>query len=257
MAVRRLLPVVIIVMACAALVAGEAASPAPKPAETPKIVPPDPSAAVVAEGRCLYRQRDVDALVLVARRHVNRGLSEDEKLALEQAIVAMLRDREALLTSRSLLPACFTPQARDRLTLDVLDYQAEAKTGAAAASNKEPVVETAKPATEVGPVLVTLPVLRRVRTLDKGGKSELVLGITLRFADAIKAKAMEKQAPILQDAILAYIDGLDAATFTEPAQTAIKQGITAAIRAKVKEFPEDGVLITRIESGPVAVQPAP
>jgi hypothetical protein len=54
---------------------------------------------------------------------------------------------------------------------------------------------------------------------------------------------------LVQDAILSYVQALPPAQFAEPNQLTLKDGITAAIIAKVPEFPPDAVLIPELTSG--------
>ncbi|MBN8526025.1 MAG: hypothetical protein J0M02_11875, partial [Planctomycetes bacterium] len=114
------------ILMCAAVAwAGEAA---PTPVQAPA-QQPDPIQAVVAEGAFLYRQRDLDALLLVALRHARARefaadgkatvLSGAETEQIRQALIAALPAREALAAALAALPERVTPAARDAIALDI------------------------------------------------------------------------------------------------------------------------------------------
>jgi len=203
----------------------------------------DPTATVVAEGRGIYQQRDVDALVLIAQRHARIQFSGADEERLRQALARMLVAREALVEATAQLPAAMPKPARDQLLLDVLDYQVALRPESAPTTT----TTSPTPSSANGPVLVRLPPLAVTRDLP-GGKRRLTLAMALRFPDAAAAKALEDQAPVLQDAILTAVQGLDPALFAQPDQQRIKDALIAAARSKVPAFPADGLLITQMES---------
>lgn len=232
-----------------------AASQAPA-ASAPATAPPriDPTSAVVAEGRFfIYRQRDLDALVLIAQRHAKGKLGKNDEERLRQALLHALTARESFQEALAAMP--LTGKAREDLALDLLDYQAEpnpkatAPPPAAPGSGDKPTAPAAAPAPETGPVLVRLPPLTLVRTLETLGKRQLTLGLALNLQTAALAKNLEAKAPLIQDAILTYIQRLPAAQFAEPDQVALKDGLTKAIIGKVPEFPVDGILIPQLDAG--------
>jgi flagellar basal body-associated protein FliL len=232
------------VVCVAALVAGEAA--------------PDPAQAVVAEGACIYRQRDLDALLLVAMRHARaKEFAPDGKSVaignadadqIRQAIIRALTAREAFAAALAGLPERVPPAARDAIALDLLSYQAEANPRAAPAAG-------APPAPSAGPVLVRLPPFTITRAVDGQGRRQLTLGLALAFADAAAAQAMEAQAPIIQDTVLGALRGMGPELFIDPEHAMVKARLTDAIRAKIPGFPVDGLLIPQLETAP-ADQPA-
>lgn len=229
-----------------------AATPASAPPASASIAPlaPDPTAAVVAEGTFLYRQRDLDALMLVAARHTRQKLARADEDQLRQVLIQALTAREALLASLAGLPTAITGKARDALILDLLDYQADraALTPIAPPATAAPAdAATVPAATEAGPVLVRLPNLSMTRTLPGLGKRQLVLGIALYFSDAAIGKALENRAPLVQDAILGHLNALPDRDFAEPNQLTLKEGLIAAVKSKVPEFPADGILIPQLE----------
>lgn len=260
------------------LVAAEGEAPVPTPS-------PDPSAAVVAEGTFLYRQRDLDAFLAIARRHNGRKLSRAEEDQVRQALIVAFTAREDLARALTALPASLDGPARDRLVLDLLDFQGEPipprpLTPENAAPAQEPAapatgtpapapVPEAKPATAgdapagtvapdpASPVIVRLPQLVLPRTFPDLGKRTLTLSLAFTFTDGALAERLQNQAPLIQDAILTYLHGLDADAFTKPSQPALKAGIDAAIRAKVPTFPADAVLIPELEAGAAAAPDKP
>lgn len=226
---------------------GETAPVAPAPS-------PDPTAAVVAEGQFLYRQRDLDALVLIAQRHTRQKLSRLEEDQLRQALIAGLPAREPLLEIAERLPASLTGKARDQFLLDLLDYEAERVPPKPITPGDVPPASAAAPqpapaTTSSGPVLVRLPDLVLNRQLDGIGKRQLTLGLAFSFADAAVSKTFEAKAAILQDAILGYLHGLPANEFAEPNQITLKAGLTKAIQSKLADFPADAVLIPQLDVG--------
>lgn len=244
-----------LILAPVLLGAADDAVPSVPPAPSATIAPlaPDPTAAVVAEGVYLYRQRDLDALMLVAARHHRHKLSRADEDQVRQTLIQALTAREALLAALAGLPTAITGKARDALVLDLLDYQADrAPLKPSAPSAASPVdaaaaAPTATPASDAGPVLVRLPNLTMTRTIAGQGKRQLVLGIALYFSDPAIGKALENRAPLVQDAILGHLNALPDRDFAEPNQLTLKEGLTAAVKSKVPEFPGDGILIPQVE----------
>ena len=231
--------------------ADDAVATAP-PASSATIAPlaPDPTAAVIAEGVYLYRQRDLDALMLVAARHQRQKLSRADEDQVRQALIQALTAREALLAALTVLPTAITDKARDELVLDLLDYQADRaplRSKAPTAAPVDAAAPAAPAANDNGPVLVRLPNLSMTRTIAGQGKRQLVLGIALYFSDPAIGKALENRAPLVQDAILGHLNALPDRDFAEPNQLTLKEGLTAAVKSKVPEFPGDGILIPQLE----------
>jgi flagellar basal body-associated protein FliL len=237
---------------------------------------PDPTAAIVAEGRYVYRQRDLDALMLIAARHAKARFSKAEEDRVRETLINALLAREPLMDALATLPSAFSGPEREALLLDLLDYQADPAKAPAAPATNDPAASAssapvatgaptapgasaappATPASANGPLLIRLPPLTLVRTLPGTGKRQLSLTIALFFRDQAQAQKLQDRAPLVQDAILSHIQGLSAAQFVEPNQLTLKDGITAAIIAKVPDFPPDAVLIPEMESGaPDAVEP--
>ncbi len=236
------------VLIAAGLAAGEAAPVAP-PAN------PDPSLSVIAEGMSLYRQRDLDALLLVAMRHARSPafaadgkatpVSSSDEAQVRQVLIQALTAREALVAALAGLPSAVTPAARDAIARDLLAFQAEANpraAQAAAPAGTAPVVS--------GPVLVRLPPATMTRLVEGSGRRQLTIALALAFPDAAAAKALEPQAPLIQDAVLGALRGMGPGIFVDPDHAAIKDALITAIRAKVPSFPADGLLIPQLETGP-------
>lgn len=228
------------ILACTAVIAWSADAP-PAPIATP-----DPTTAVVAEGRFIYRQRDLDALLMIAKRHARGAVPVTEQESLRLALLRLLTAREAFVDALSGLPPSYTGKAREALVLDLVDYQAElAQRPAAPAAPGTAPVPTAN---AKDPVLVRLPPLTMHRVI-KGQKRQLTLGLALYFRDAEQAQRLEAQAPLIQDAILAAAQKLADAQFTEPDQAALKDALVKAVLAKVPAFPVDGILIPQLDTG--------
>ena len=229
-----------------------------KPTATP-VHQPDPAAAIVAEGKYVYRQRDIDALMLIAVRHAKARFNKTEDEHLREVLTSALLAREPFLDALATFPggsAGFSGPERDALILDLLDYQTElAKVPAAPvpAAGVDPTVAGA-PVTAVsaapnaGPMLIRLPMLHLTRSLPGAGKRQLNLTIALFFRDPAVAQKLQSRAPLVQDAILSHVQGLSAAQFVEPNQLTLKDGITAAIIAKISDFPPDAVLIPEMDA---------
>ena len=264
-------PLALLLLLSCGLVAAEAkpevkpAVPADKPAptaETPVVRQPDPTAAIVAEGRYVYRQRDLDALMLIAARHAKVRFSKIEEERMREVLTGALLAREPFLDALAALPggtAGFSAPERDALILDLLDYQAEpakAPPAAPATATAAPAPATdptapAAPATAAAtnaPVLVRLPELHLSRSLPGVGKRQLTLTIALFFRDPALAQKLQDRAPLVQDAILSHVQAMTPAQFVEPNQLTLKDGITAAIIAKVPDFPPDAVLISGMDA---------
>ncbi len=237
----------------------------------------DPSTAVVTEGVYLYRQRDLDALVQVALRHLRQKPTREDEEQLRSTITLAMTAREPLIAALKGLPTSLTAKARDALILDLVDYQADplpprplAPPSVAPSTETEPAAPitpiTAMPtgagtqadaaptrtpaaSAPTDPVMVRLPPLTLVRTIDGVGRRQLTLGLALYFPDAETSKRFENQAPLIQDAILGQIHQLPGKEFVEPNQLALKESLIKAIQAKVADFPADGLLIPQLESG--------
>jgi len=241
-------------LALVMLGAAEDAAPAPaSPAGASASVTrvsPDPTSAVVAEGVYLYRQRDLDALMLIAARHARQKLGQADEDQLRQALIQALTAREALVASLAGLPTAISGKARDALVLDLLDYQADRAPLKPLTPSAGPVGDanaTTPASNDAGPVLVRLPNLTMTRTLAGIGKRQLVLGIALYFSDAAVGKMLENRAPLVQDAILGHLNALPDRDFAEPNQLTLKEGLIAAVKSKVPEFPADGILIPQVD----------
>ncbi len=260
----------LIVLSCAGLAAAEPdlepvtdpaaqpvaeAAPATPAVETPQ---PDPTSAIVAQGRFVYRARDLEALTLIAARHAKRKFTRAEEEQVRQALGQLVTAREPLLQALAYLPALPGP-ARDQLLLDLIDYQAEP---AAPPAGAEPLASARAmapadatdasptgptPATADGEVLVRLPPLSMTRTLDEIGRRQLTVGLVLYFADQALAQKLEAKAPLIQDAVLGHLNQLPLNEFVQPNHEALKLGLAAAISARVPEFPHDSVLITQLD----------
>jgi flagellar basal body-associated protein FliL len=217
---------------------------------------PDPTAAVVAQGHEIYRQRDLDALVAVAQRYAKGKLDPAACDAVRQALVRLLVARERFNEGVGDLPPALTGKARDAFVLDVLDYQADVAPPAAPVAATAAVPAPAEAPAAPGPVIVSLPALTQARTIDKIGRRQLVIGIALLFPDAAAAKACEARAPLIRDALLGCVQQLAPAQFVEPDQAMLKSAFGAAVHAKVPEFPADGVLIPQLDAGPAEAAPA-
>jgi flagellar basal body-associated protein FliL len=226
---------------------------------------PDPTAAIVAEGRYIYRQRDIDALMLIAARHAKARFGKAEEERLRETIITALLAREPLMDVLATLPSAFSGPEREALMLDLFDYQAEPTKAKPAPAAHDPTAtagtappttgapaSTAAPTTPPSanaPLLIRLPPLVLVRTLPGTGKRQLSLTIALFFRDPAQSQKLQDRAALVQDAILSYVQALSPAQFVEPNQLTLKDGITAAIIAKVPDFPPDAVLIPEMEAG--------
>jgi hypothetical protein len=258
----RALPTVILsLLVPAAAIAGEAVAeskPLPPVAPQPVETRPDPTAAVVAEGRYLYRQRDLDALMAIALRHAKGKVGKADEERLRQTLLMAMTAREPLLQVLGNLPPSYPARGREALLLDLLDYQAEPAKPPVAPPAAAPTAGTPAPAAPAGaapeaapagPILVRLPPLTVTRSLEAAGKRSLTIGLALVFTDPALSKTMEAKAPLIQDAILGYAHALTPAQIAEPDQVALKAGFAKAIAAKVPGFPLDGVLIPQLDAG--------
>lgn len=229
-----------------------------KPAAAVALAQPDPTAAIVAEGKYVYRQRDLDSLMLIAVRHAKTRFSKIDDQHLREVLTNALLAREPFLDALTTLPAGFSGPERDALILDLLDYQAEPAKGLAI-TKEAPASETTSAglpgagagAPDAGPMLIRLPMLHLTRSLPSVGKRQLNLTIALFFRDPALAQKFQTRAPLVQDAILSHVQGLSAAQFIEPNQLTLKDGITAAIIAKIPDFPPDAVLIPEMDASAV------
>jgi hypothetical protein len=230
---------------------GGDAKPAPAPVAT------DPSATVVARGHQLYRQRDLDALVLIANRYHHGGFPPADEDQLRHALTRILVARESLLESLESLPVELSHgKIGDAYLLDLLDYQADLNpTPGARAQVAAP--EPAAVASVDGPVLIALPPLALVRTIDGVGKRQLSIQIALRFADQATSRRYEPQAAVIRDAILGYMDGVSSDFYLEPKQGQLKQGLVAAITSQIPGFPANAVLIPQLDASLASSDTAP
>jgi flagellar basal body-associated protein FliL len=260
MPIRSALPVFFLTACIGGVMAEEA---------QPPVREPDPTAAIVAEGVYRYHQRDLDAFVALAKRHNGNQLTRAEEDQIRHALVAAFPAREALNQALVLLPASLTSVARDRLVLDLLDYQADpvppqalrpaAPAEVTPVTAGEPAVmgnpattpattPASNPTTPAAtPILVRLPQLVLPRNLDGVGDRTMTIGIAFSFTSDQVAKKLEDQSPLIQDAILGYLHGLAPAEFAQPNQIDLKAGIDAAIRAKVPTFPANAILIPELD----------
>lgn len=242
--------------------AGFAFSEDTAPADAPQM--PDPTAAVVAQDLYIYRQRDLDAMLLVAQRHAKQKLSTIEEEQIRQCLVQAFTAREPLMNALANLPKSLSQRARDQITLDLLAYQADVAprkvrqgdvistdsvTPGAATPEAAPDTTQAPAPAAASPgdsVIVRLPPLIRTRNID-GVKRQMTLGIALFFANQDISSKIESKSPLIQDAVLSYIEKMSPAEFSEPDQTVLKDGLAKAVIAKIPEFPADGILIPQLE----------
>ncbi|MBA3939293.1 MAG: hypothetical protein H0X38_17730 [Planctomycetes bacterium] len=194
----------------------------------------------------------------IAQRHARGKLGKADEEILRQALLAALTAREPLLETIAMLPPAMTSHAREQLVLDLLAYQAEpaklaappsgepGATPAPADAAKSAAAPAAAPSD--GPVLIRLPPLTLNRTVEGGAKRQLVLGLALFFKDPALAKSLEAKAPLIQDAIIGYVQKLPSTQFVEPDQALLKSGLAKAVIAKIPEFPGDGILIPQLDA---------
>ncbi len=217
----------------------------------------DPTAAVVAQGNQIYRQRDLDALIAIAQRYAKNKLDQNACDALRQTLVRILVAREAFNAGVAEFPTALNGKARDAFVLDLLDYQAEAAPATAAA----PVTAAPTPVPTGAPaatVIVNLPPMTLSRTIDKVGRRQLVIGLSLLFPDAGTAKSYEGRAALIRDCLLGCAQQLAPAQFVDPDQGMLKSAFLKAIQTKIPDFPDDSVLIPQLDAGPVeTAAPAP
>jgi flagellar basal body-associated protein FliL len=239
------IPLCCLASACTVVLAGgEAAVPA-------QGQPQDPAQAVIAEGQAVYRQRDLDALLLVALRHARARefaadgkpplISRSDEERIRQVVIQALTAREAFAAVLGALPEQVPPAARDAIALDLLAWKAEPNPAA---------TPPAAAAPQAGPALVRLPPFTITRAIDGQGRRQLTLGLALAFADAATAQALEARAPLIQDAVLGALRGLGPSIFLDPDHAELKRTLSEAVRAKIPEFPVDGLLIPQLETGP-------
>ena len=103
--------------------------------------------------------------------------------------------------------------------------------------------------------LVRLPPFVITRAVEGLGRRQLTVGLALAFNDATQAKAMEAQAPVIQDAVLGALRALPGPAFSEPDHMAVKRLLSEALRARIPGFPVEGLLIPQLEAGPADVAP--
>lgn len=204
-------------------------------ATTAAVAQPDPTAAVVASGRQVYRQRDLDALVAVARRHAGGRLAGGEVDRLRQAITAAFTAREALVEALAALPPSLTGPGRNAFILDLLAYEAEP----AAAPARSGVAAT--PGTPDS-TIVTLPPVILSRNLGELGRRTLTLDLALLLTGDL-ATRLQPQAPLIRDLVLGQLEALPPAQFADPEQAALKRLLGTALAARFPDFPAEAVLI--------------
>ncbi len=227
-----------------ALAAGDPPAP-PVPAS-------DPALSVVAEGQSIYRQRDLDTLLLVALRHARTRefapdgkapmISKADEERIRQVVIQALTAREAFAAALAGLPAQLPQAARDAIALDLLAWQAEPNPAAAPAAPAAGAL--------AGPALVRLPPFTITRTIEGQGRRQLTLGLALAFPDAATAQAQEARAPLIQDAVLTALRAMGPGIFLDPDHAQMKRLLSEAVRAKIPELPADGLLIPQLETAP-------
>jgi len=200
---------------------------------------PDPAAAVVATGVQTYRVRDLDALIAIAKRQSGNTISAADEERVRQAIVAALSAREPLLAALAGLP--MSGAARDRFTLDLLDYRAEPTAGLTVES------APAVPPIPSGEVIIALPALALPRTID-GVVWVLQAEFALRFPDEAAAQRAQASAPKLRDAILDYLQTLSAAAFTVPDRVVVKRDLGKIIAKLSPESAAEPLLIPALSA---------
>jgi len=244
--------------ASATAAAPAAAVPATAPAAVAP-APTDPTAAVVAQGNQIYRQRDLDALIAIAQRYAKNKLDQNSCDALRQTLVRILVAREAFNAGVAEFPPALNGKARDAFVLDLLDYQAEAVPATAAAPvTAAPAPVAAQTGAPAATVIVNLPPMTLSRTIDKVGRRQLVIGLSLLFPDAATAKSFEGRAALIRDCLLGCAQQLAPTQFVDPDQGMLKTAFVKAIQTKIPEFPNDSVLIPQLDAGPVeTAAPAP
>jgi hypothetical protein len=206
----------------------------------------DPTAAVVVEGRFTYRQRDLDALVQVARRHAGKAWQGGDETATARALTAALPAREAFLAALQDLPPSLAGRARDALILDVLAYEADPAANPVAAPAPAAPVATAPAA---GPVIVRLPQPTLRRTIG-GTVRTLAVGVALVFPDQATADRFQTRAEVFQDALLGALTGLADSSFAAPDHAGLKEHIERAFRLRIPDLPAGAVLVPALETGP-------
>ncbi|MDA3959309.1 MAG: hypothetical protein PF961_00860, partial [Planctomycetota bacterium] len=91
---------------------------------TPETPPVDPSLTPVAFGAdTVYRLRDLDALMMVTTRHLQRQPDEQEEQALRDLLADILVAREGVVALLNKLPPGLDESAREALILDLLAYR--------------------------------------------------------------------------------------------------------------------------------------
>lgn len=184
----------------------------------------DPSTAVVAEGAYRYRQRDLDALVLIARRYLGRPFQGGEEAATRDAVRRLLVAREAFARERQHLPEAFTASQRDRLTLDILDYVAERNPGHVPGST--PTLRPDPGAVANGASATQLLTIPSITLRRSFGSSSWNLNLDLSvLADG----SDETLIPLLQDALLTWLHDIDQNAFTGLTPKTCKQGAAKAL----------------------------
>jgi hypothetical protein len=222
------------------LAAGDAATAAP-------VV--DPTAAVVAEGRFTYRQRDVDALVAIARRHAGRGWQSGDDAATARMLATALPAREAFAAALGGLPASLTGPGRDAFVLDLLAYEADPAVSAPAAMPAPAAPAAPAVAPAAGPVIVRLPQPTLRRTIATSSRT-LTVGVALLFPDQTTADRFQSRVEVFQDALIGALGALPDAQFQAPDHALLKDQVERAFRLRIPDLPPGAVLIPALETGP-------
>ncbi len=228
----------ILILPCA-LAAGDAATAAP-------VV--DPTAAVVADGRFTYRQRDVDALVAVARRHAGRGWQSGDDAATARTLAGALPAREAFVAALAGLPSSLAGAGRDAFVLDLLAYEADPSVNAPAPA-PAPTAAAPTAAAAAGPVIVRLPQPTLRRTIATSSRT-LTVGVALLFPDQATADRFQNRVEVFQDALIGALGALPDSQFQTPDHASLKDQVERAFRQRIPDLPPGAVLIPALETGP-------
>jgi len=207
----------------------------------------NPADTLLAETDYRYRVADVEALTTVAERHLDERLSDEQRQQLARHILELLLARESFLAALERLPASVDPRARDKIALDLLDYQAEAASNGDGEQSND---DRAKTETETSPEratrdseadgrLIELPELRVTLGRSDGDALQLRLGLAIRLhAGTAPAQAL------LRDAVIGRLHEL-ADSLQQPQHDALKRELSEAIAPLIEN--RFDVLITALE----------
>jgi hypothetical protein len=269
-----------LILLCSSILAAAEGEPAPA-----EILPStDPGLHIEARAEQTYRSRDLDALLLVTRRHLGRALEADEEHALRRLLAQILVAREDLLPLLERLPPALSPHARDELLLDLLAYRPEpvaedpapeppagTPEAAAVAGEAGPLVDdqegplppsteglappsataptVAEPAPAAAPPvaedLIPLPALQLSRRGRDGSDHRLAIVVALQLGEHDDRRVVLAQLPVLQDAFITTLHALDEAAITSPDPTLLKRELGNAARRAAPDFTGE-VLITSL-----------